>query len=45
MADYNTVGTLFVVASALLGIIALAVLVAGAASAPKDSTQDIEKIQ
>lgn len=45
MADYNAIGTAFVVISALLGILAIGVLIAGASSAPKESTEDIEKIQ
>ena len=45
MTDYNSMGTAFVLISGILGIICIAVLVGGVASAKKDATSDIEKIQ
>lgn len=45
MTDYNALGTAFVVVCGILGFIAILVLVSGIATAPKDSTAEIEKIQ
>jgi hypothetical protein len=45
MADYNAIGTTFVVICGILGFIAILVLVSGIATSPKDSTSEIEKIQ